>query len=324
MRINELQDASTAWCAVLAGMQLDLFTPLDSAPLRASELAAVLDVDAGKLGLLLYALVVVGLLIVEDGRFANTPESAQFLVRGKASYMGGRHGLWTEFAEAALKTAASVRTGCAQAKHNYAAMSEAELLITLGGLHDGAVDTGRELAERFDFGAYRTVLDVGGGSGGVSIGLMQTCPAVQVTIAELPSVVPIAQRYVAEAGLLEGIAIVASDVLHDRVPGPFDAAVVCNLLQVLSADEAQTALHHVGQSLRPGGTVYILAILLDDSRISPAADALFNVVFLNFYDAGQSYTESEYRAWLGAAGFVDITRQTLSDGHGLLVARKSE
>jgi cyclopropane fatty-acyl-phospholipid synthase-like methyltransferase len=170
------------------------------------------------------------------------------------------------------------------------------------------------LAERYDFGSYRAVLDVGGGSGGASIGLVEACPTVHATIAELPSVVPIAQRFVAEAGLRDRIDIIASDVLHDSVPGPFDAAVVRNLLQVLSADEAQTALHNVGQSLRPGGAVYILAVILDDSRVSPATEALFNVVFLNFYDAGQAYTESEYRAWLVAAGFVDITREELSDG----------
>jgi len=313
-----------AWSAVLAGMQLDLFTPLDDAPLYATELAVALNVDAGKLSLLLYSLVVAGLLTVDDGRFANTPESAQFLVRGKPTYWGGAHGLLSELAEAALKTAASVRTGRAQAQHDYAAMREDELLVTLGGLHDGALDEGRDLAEHYDFGSYRAVLDVGGGSGGLSIGLVQTCPTLHATIAELPSVVPIAQRFVVEAGLTDRIDIIASDVLENVIPGPFDAAVLSNLLQVLSADDAQTALHNVAQSLRPGGMVYILAVILDDSRVSPAGDALFNVVFLNFYDAGQSYTESEYRAWLSTAGFVDTTRTELSDGKGLFVARKGE
>ena len=65
---------------------------------------------------------------------ANTPEAAQFLVRGKPTYMGSAHTLWAEFGDAGLKTAESVRTGIPQAQHDYGTMSEDELVVTLGGL----------------------------------------------------------------------------------------------------------------------------------------------------------------------------------------------
>ena len=32
----------------------------------------------------------------------------------------------------------------------------------------------------------------------------------------------------------------------------------------------------------------------------------FNLILLNTFDAGQSYTDAEHREWLSAAGFVDI------------------
>jgi hypothetical protein len=38
--------------------------------------------------------------------------------------------------------------------------------------------------------------------------------------------------------------------------------------------------------------------------------------------AGESYTESEHREWLTAAGFVDIDRSLLADGGSLITARK--
>src|SRR4051794_33128882 len=171
-------------------MQLDLFTPLDDGAMRADELAAALDVDAGKLSLLLYALVVAGLLTVEDGRFANTAEAARSLVRGKREYMGSIHTIWAEIGAACLQTAESVRTGVPQARHNYGAMSEDELLSTLGGLHAGGLERGRALAARYDLSQCRTLLDAAGGSGGVSIGLVEACPALHATIAELPNVVP--------------------------------------------------------------------------------------------------------------------------------------
>ena len=44
---------------------------------------------------------------------------------------------------------------------------------------------------------------------------------------------------------------------------------------------------------------------------------------LSFYDGGQAYTEGEYRTWLTAAGFVDITRDEEVSGSGILRARKA-
>jgi len=52
---------------VLTGMQLDLFTPLKDGPLSADPIAASIGVRTAKLHPLLSALVVIGLLSLEDG-----------------------------------------------------------------------------------------------------------------------------------------------------------------------------------------------------------------------------------------------------------------
>src|SRR2546430_16276045 len=89
--IEKLVGAVYPSFAMLAGMQLDVFTPLKDGPLTAAQLAAVLGVNTEKLSRLLYALVTAGLLTVDGDRFANTPEAQQFLVKGQTKYLGGRH-----------------------------------------------------------------------------------------------------------------------------------------------------------------------------------------------------------------------------------------
>lgn len=42
----------------------------------------------------------------------------------------------------------------------------------------------------------------------------------------------------------------------------------------------------------------------------------FNLTFLNTFDAGESYTEKEYREWLGEAGFIDISRDRSLQSNG--------
>ena len=86
--INKLRFAVDGAFAMLAGMQLDLFTPLKNGPMTADNMANAIGVGAPRLRLLLYALVANGLLTEKDGRFSNTAEADRFLVKGSPSYMG--------------------------------------------------------------------------------------------------------------------------------------------------------------------------------------------------------------------------------------------
>jgi hypothetical protein len=98
---------------------------------------------------------------------------------------------------------------------------------------------------------------------------------------------------------------------------------LCVVIQVLSATDARLALRHVAEAVRPGGTIYLINQVLDDSRLSPIDAVRTNLIFLNFYDGGQAYTKGEYRAWLTEAGFDDITLGERLGGIDLIRARKA-
>jgi hypothetical protein len=76
--------------------------------------------------------------------------------------------------------------------------------------------------------------------------------------------------------------------------------------------------------VNPGGKIYIIGQILDDSRTSPPEAVGFNLTFINLFDVGESYTEKEHRDWLSEAGFVEIERANalMADGSGLMTARK--
>lgn len=310
--------------ALLAAMQLDLFTPLKDAALTAEELARALKVRPEKLTPLLYALLAAGMLTLKDGRFGNTEEAGRFLVRGELTYMGSVHELWQDIWHATLQTAESIRTGSPQAEHDFTQMSDAELEAFFRGLHAGALATGRSLHAHFDFSRHHDLLDVGGGSGGVALALATAVPELRATVVDLDRVVPITRRFIAEAGMTDRIHAVAGDVTRAPLPGVFDAAVLRSFIQVLGAADAGAALRHVGAAVRPGGSIYIVGVgILDDTRVTPPEVAAFNLAFLNVYQAGQAYTEGEHRAWLATAGFQDLERGRLPNGMQFLRARKT-
>jgi ubiquinone/menaquinone biosynthesis C-methylase UbiE len=309
--------------AMLAGMQLDLFTQLKDRPMVAEQIAETIGVDSAKLKPLLYALVVADLLIVEEDFFSNTDTSNKFLVRGSPSCVVNIHEQLSDLWSAALKTAESIQTGVPQASHDYSSMSKDELQQFFRGQHPYAIEYGRDLMARYDFSSYRTLLDVGGGSGGLAIAVTDAIPNIQATVVELSTVTPITQHFIEEAGAGDRIKVVAADVVSDTLPGSYDAAVMTAFLQVLSPDDARRVLKNVSRVMNLGGEIYIRGGgIIDNSRTSPPGLVSFNIVFVNVYDHGQAYTEQEHKEWLEEADFGGFRRTILPDGASIITARK--
>ena len=311
--------------AMLAGMQLDLFTSLKDGPMSAEQIAETIGVGSAKLKPLLYALVIAGLVNVEGDYFSNTDAANQYLVKGSPSCVVEIHELLSTMWHAALKTADSIRTGLPQAKINYSDMSQDELRQFFRGEHPYAIEYARDLLERYDFSSYRRLLDVGGGSGGLAIAVTEACPHIEATVVDLPTVTPVTQQYIDEAGAGNRVKVVTADMVRDSLPGSYDAAVMNAFIHVLSPDDACRAIKNVCKVMNPGGEIYIRGYgIIDNSRISPLKLVGFNLVYINVYDEGQAYTEQEYKDWLGEAGFDSFRRTILADGSSIITARKTK
>lgn len=304
--------------AMLAGMQLEVFTSLADGPLTVDELATRLGVKALKLRPLMYALVVADLVTVDAQRFANTAESDAFLVAGKPRYLGATHGAYADLWSATLHTADSIRSGQPQARHDFSAMPYPALKAFMRGLDAGASATARRLHKDYGITAGGHVLDAGGGAGGLAIALCELALELRATVGELANVAPIARECVREAGMAGRIDVIECDLVVAAPPGQYSAVVMRALLQVMSAADARATVLHGTAALESGGGLYIVGRALDDTRLSPLDAVAANVMFLNIYDDGQAYTEGEYRDWLHDAGLLDIQRRELAGGYSII------
>jgi SAM-dependent methyltransferase len=318
--LDSLDDQVYRATAALAGLQLDVFTPLKDGPLSAAEIAAALGLEKDRLRPLLYALVIVGLLSVEEGRFENTAEADLFLVRGRPSYQGHRHKFWSDIWSAALVTAESIREGTPLAKHDYATMREVELEDFMHGLYGWTFDFGTWLAQNYDLTSCKSIMDAAGGSGALAIALTEALPRLQATVIELPAVVPVARRFVERAGATERVTVVAADIIRQRLIGSFDAAFLKAFIQTISLEEARLALRNIREALRPGASIFILDSPLDDSRLTPQDLVLFGPVFPAIYDQGQKRTVQEYKDLLSDTGFDEF----VLDADRIITALKPE
>jgi 2-hydroxy-4-(methylsulfanyl)butanoate S-methyltransferase len=322
--VNKLRTEADAAFAMLAGMQLELFTPLKAGPKTAEDIAHAIGVGPARLRLLLYSLVAAGLLTEEHGHFSNSPEADQFLVKGSPSYIGNWHAIFSNRWARNLKIAESIRTGIPQAKLDFSKSPQDQLETYLRRINVLTVAAARALLERYDFSSTKTVADVGCGGAGIALTMTKAYPHIQATAIDLPQVAPIAQKIVNAEGATDRVRILAADVLSGPLPGSYDIVILRALLQVLSSEDARLAVKNVAAAINPGGRIYIIGQILDDSRISPSEAVGFNLSLISQFDSGESYTEQEHRSWLNDAGFVEIERANflLPDEHGLMTARK--
>jgi methylase of polypeptide subunit release factors len=322
--INKLRFGADAAFAMLAGMQLDVFTPMKDGPMTTEQIASAIGVKPDRLRLLLWSLVAAGLLTEKDGCFSNTQETNQFLVKGLSTYMGNMHTNFSSAWTRKLKTAESIRTGVPQAKIDFSISPQAELEAFLRRINTSTLAATHSLLAREDFSSTITLADIGCGGAGLALTIAKACPHIQATAIDLPQIAPIAQKIVNEEGATDRVKVIGADVLSGPLPGSYDAAVLRALLQVLSPKDARLAVKNIAAAINRGGAIYIVGQILDDSHTSPLEAVGFNLNFINTFDAGESYTEHEHREWLSEAGFVDIERAKtpLAQGLGLMTARK--
>ncbi len=320
--ITRLFDAVFPSFAMLAGMELDLFTLLADEPLSVEHLADMIGVQTNKLRPLLYALVVAGLLSVEKEFFSNTDEADRYLVRGKPAYLGGLRELTANNWNRLLRIAETIRAGGPPAKLDYHVPTQGEMVALFRGLYPGAVADAHKLMEHFDFSNHDTLLDVGGGSGALAITIAQAKTQLKATVLELPSVSPVTRRFIDEANLSERVTAIVGDAVHDSLRGSYDVIVARHVAQVLSADDCRALLRNLAAVLKPGGVIHLVGWVLDDSRVSPQNIVGYNLILLTAYQDGQAYTEQEYREWLAEAGLLTSERLVFPDGASIMTAHK--
>ncbi len=312
--------------AMLAGMQLDVFTPLNEHPMSAEGLATVLNVNENKLSPLLYSLVKAELLTVENGIFSNTLEANSFLVKGLPTYMGGLSDFYNELWHATLNTAESIRTNEPKSKHDWSTLPEDEIIKYFRSHTPVSMRAGKLLTKLIDLNSKKSLIDVGGGAGGLSIGICEVNHDIEATVADLPQIVSFADQLISESDLSDRISTMGIDLIESYIEGSYDVAILRALIQIMKPDHAKKVLRNVFQALEPGGHIHIIGSILENTRLSPTVSMAFSLVFLNVYDEGGAYTEQEHVDWLEEAGFTDVSVKfgVTPDGGGLVTARKPE
>lgn len=272
----------------------------------------------------LNACVAVGLLEKDHDFYANTEFTEKFLTRKSEYYLGGQmrryqkrsYPQWADLTEHLRDWNYGETVEQTPETDDQGAEAMAEQ-------HNLALLHGAALAEIFDFSGYRNLLDLGGGTGAMSIALCEKLPHLSATVFDLPENVARAEKFIAQSGLQKRIRCIGGDLTKDDLPNNFDVALLANLLAVFDAETNKKLFERIYEKLPGGGGACLISgWILDESRLAPEISVLFCLedICWNAPDVERNF--AVYQNWLEEAGFQNIEEKTYFEPTKLISAYK--
>jgi cyclopropane fatty-acyl-phospholipid synthase-like methyltransferase len=177
----------------------------------------------------------------------------------------------------------------------------------LAVLHRIGQQSGPELAKRLRLEGRVRLLDLGGGAGTNAIAFCQVYPELTATVFDLPATLPLAEKTVKDAGFESRIAMLGGDFNLDELGGPYDVALMSDILHYQTFETNQALVKKVYEHLAPGGRLVIKDRFLDETGTGPAWTTAFAVHILVNTQQGGCYKTAEAMRWMKEAGFVSVS-----------------
>ena len=295
--------------AITVAAQLGVADALADGPLPIDELAVRVGADADALRRLLRALISRGIFGVRrDGRYelnslADTLRSdAPVSMKSAARFYGSQEQRerWTLLVDAVRSGNAVVEA--LRGKESFDYFDEnpelAELfnqtMTSISEMTDATVVAG------YDFSAYPTIVDVGGGHGPLLAAILAAAPASRGVLYDLPLVVANAAGLLQEQGVADRV-VIAEGSFFDSVPGDGDAYVLKNIIHDWPDEKAGQILRNVRAAAGPRATLLLIEFVIPKHNRDFPGKWVDLEMMLNL--GARERTAAEYRNLLSQAGF---------------------
>jgi len=158
------------------------------------------------------------------------------------------------------------------------------------------------LADRFDFGPYRTLCDVGGSAAELSCAVAARHPHLRCTSFDLPVVEPLARDAIARRDLADRVTTAAGDFFRDPLPRA-DVITMGMILHDWNLEKKKALIRAAYEALPAGGAFIAIEQLIDDERRKNVFGLLVSLTMLIEFGDAFDFTAADFRGWCSEAGF---------------------
>ncbi len=290
----------------LTAAELDIFSLLSKQSMSAREIADKIQVTLRGITILLNALVPMGLLEKRDEKYYCPAEVATLLSKDSSTSIMpmimlavGGWKRWSDLTEI-------VRFGLPKTRPSVFESDEGERETFIRAMHAIAHRLAPEIVDAIKPISAKKLLDIGGASGSYTQAFLETYPDMKATLFDLPSVIKIAQTFLADSDLIGRITFVAGDFYKDELPTGHDLALLSAIIHQNSPEQNIELYRKIYRALQPGGRLVIRDHVMSSDHTQPVSGALFAVNMLVVTNGGRTYSFEEIKESLESAGFSKI------------------
>jgi protein-L-isoaspartate O-methyltransferase len=318
----DLETVFIASRCVIAAERLLLFRKLGERELSAAAIGRRAGIHRRHCESFLDVLVSLGLLRKRGGLYRNSPLAHKHFIQERSVD-------WTRFwssecakdYEALTVVEVAISSGRdwrqilgKERKPDYQLVREdrqwaREFTYALYDAHKADAET---LARNLDLSDHRALLDVGGGSGVMSIALVRAHPQLKACILDFEFVCEAAKTIVRRQGMSCRIDTLVGN-MNRAIPSGFDVIMFWDIGHV----EAR-ALKLAHESL-PGGGMVVLGCPPSSKRMTPSPDRFLHE-YMSVRPRGQF--KPDKMSSLKTAGFESVKYRPMGQGLGVITGRK--
>jgi len=300
---------------LLAAVDFDIFTLLAGGGKDAYEIKRATGLHDRSLYDFLDALVALGFLkrtgLRDSAKYNNADDVNTFLVEGKSTYIGGLmkmanhrlYGFWGSLEE-------GLRTGMPQNEIKLTGYPLFEALYQdhkvleefLNAMAGVQMANFMALAKQFDFTPYKTLCDMGGASGLLSILVARENPHMTCTSFDMLPVEPLARKNINAMNLNGSVKTKSGDFFKDQFPVA-DVITMGNILHDWGLEDKMFLMRKAFDALPENGAFIAIENVIDNERKENTFGLMMSLNMLIETTEGFDYTMSDFTRWAKEIGF---------------------
>jgi len=306
-----LQFITNFWTsrAVHIVAKLGIADLLQSGPKTAEELAQATETDPSSLYRIMRALASVGLFQVgTDRRFALTPMSETLVTDAPGSVrwfmiseLGQEHyPAWGNLMHSVKTGEIAFDNFFGMDVWKYFAQNPEDAAVFNDSMSGMTAAANEAILSLFDFSNFKTVVDIGGGHGGLITTILKANPNAKGVLFDAPQVVEGAGPKLEQAGVADRCQVVAGDFFK-AVPAGGDAYVMKWIIHDWEDEKAIAILKNCRAQMKPDARLIIVDCVVPEGN-EPHFAKTFDLNMM-VMTGGKERTAAEFEKLVSAAGF---------------------
>ena len=318
----DLQEAFMISRCVVAAEKFQVFRKLYGKKLSAAAIGRMIGIRGWRIEAFLAALVSIGLLKKTGKLYSNTALANKYYVRDRSIYWTT---LYSEECRRQYK-AFSVLEEMLTTERSYASILGIksgnyveEMEMNSRWAHDFThmlyyyhLPHAKALAENLDLSNYSSLLDVGGGSGVMSIPLVRRYKHLKACVLEIEAVTNVAEKIIRREKLQGRIDTMVGD-MRKHIPDGYDVIMFCD-----SELGGVGTLKMAFDSLPEGG----LVVLVEDYSTDDYTVPLYRLMWQLRSNSFWLKNKNQMAAMLKESGFTAIKSRRIHEETWLITGRK--